>query len=254
MSQPLVMEAAPWDHFRRASADLLRDRELLQRHDTKLCLRAALLPELFAQLSSSYDLLWAGSSPVATYDTLYFDTRDLRSFHDHRQGRRRRAKIRMRHYPDRQLTYFEVKAKGSRDSTAKTRVSRRFGDDTLDGENLALVRRTSDRFDEEIRPVLWTRFRRLTLLARSRPERVTIDVDLRFDGADGGCAALPGLCIIEVKQSAADRGSAMLRAVDALGASVRPVSKYCAGVVLLGIAGRVGGFAARLRRMKGSCA
>ncbi|MGA5130225.1 polyphosphate polymerase domain-containing protein [Streptomyces olivoreticuli] len=55
------------------------------------------------------------------YHSVYYDTPRLRSFHDHRQGRRLRFKIRERLYQDTGERQFEIKLKGSRGDTVKHR-------------------------------------------------------------------------------------------------------------------------------------
>src|SRR5688572_20051922 len=103
------------DELAPASPALLGGRELLKRNDAKFCLPMRHLPALLGSVDS-YDVLLAAGSPVARYDTLYFDTAELECFHDHRRGRRHRAKVRIRHYPERELSFFEVKAKSARGS------------------------------------------------------------------------------------------------------------------------------------------
>lgn len=55
------------------------------------------------------------------YHSVYYDTAGLRTFHDHRQGRRQRFKVRERLYTDSGERQFEVKLKGRRGETLKYR-------------------------------------------------------------------------------------------------------------------------------------
>src|SRR5262245_34239806 len=108
-TEPTDPLAAAFDRFPEAPLELLADRELLRRIDSKYVLPASGLPELAAGLGDGYAVLRVPTGSVAAYRSLYFDTPDLRSFHDHRRGRRIRHKIRVRHYPDREVSFLEIK-------------------------------------------------------------------------------------------------------------------------------------------------
>jgi hypothetical protein len=237
------------DELAPASPELLGRRELLNRNDAKFCLPMRHLPALLGSAVDAYDILLSAGSTVATYDTLYFDSAELQCFHDHRRGRRHRAKIRIRHYPDRQLSFFEVKAKSARGSTNKARVARVFGDDELGEADRALVRRGFPSLADRIEPVLWTRFARITLLGRETAERATIDINLRFEACTGISRAFEGLSIVEVKQPRLDRRTPLMCALRELRAMPSAMSKYCSGVVALGLSQHANVFAARVRAM-----
>ncbi|WP_344961146.1 VTC domain-containing protein [Streptomyces thioluteus] len=53
-----------------------------------------------------------GGRRAFRYHSVYYDTPGLRSFHDHRQGRRLRFKVRERVYEDSGERQFEIKLKG----------------------------------------------------------------------------------------------------------------------------------------------
>ena len=59
---------------------------------------------------------------VFGYESTYFDTPDCEQYRAHRQGRRRRYKVRSRSYVDTGLSMFEVKTKGLRGATVKHRM------------------------------------------------------------------------------------------------------------------------------------
>lgn len=75
-------------------------------------------------------------------------------------------------------------------------------------------------------------YRRLTLVGKGAPERVTVDFDLQFTAVDGtGAQTPPRVLIVEVKSpQGRGRADGYLRATGA-----RPVqcSKYCVGLNLL---------------------
>src|SRR5688572_15659524 len=116
----LAIERALID-FPLAEPALVRARDLQRRIDAKYILDVGKLPELVAAFAGSFAALGVGSGRIATYENLYFDTPDLRCFHDHRRGRRLRQKVRIRSYPERGVSFLEVKTKRSELLTDKRR-------------------------------------------------------------------------------------------------------------------------------------
>jgi hypothetical protein len=222
------------DLFAPASAELLAQRKLLRRTDSKFVLAASSLSSVLRELSHDYALVRAGARLLATYKTLYFDTPDLQCFHAHRRGRRPRHKIRLRHYPDRELTFFEIKTKKSEVITQKVRVAVPYGTDTLSEVAHASLRThavhgltPSSTFE----PQLWTNFHRLTLLGLRTEERVTIDVDLRV-GPSELLVDVGEVVILEVKQAFASRCTPVMSALRSAGLRPASASKYCTGIAL----------------------
>ena len=62
------------------------------------------------------------------YESIYFDTPELLTYRQHRQGRRHRFKVRSRTYADSGECAFEVKLKGARADTVKERMEYRAAD------------------------------------------------------------------------------------------------------------------------------
>ena len=94
--------------FASANLDMLAERALLRRTDTKFLLPRRRLGDLLAQLPHWYSLVRVEGQACAHYMTQYFDTPEFAFFHDHRRGRKPRRKVRYRHYMDRRLSYLEV--------------------------------------------------------------------------------------------------------------------------------------------------
>jgi hypothetical protein len=94
------------------SLDELESRAaLLRRVDRKYVLDAEQLEELAARLAGDHDILEIEGERAFTYESTYFDTPDLRCFHDHVRDREPRFKARTRWYRDSGLCVFEVKLK-----------------------------------------------------------------------------------------------------------------------------------------------
>lgn len=212
------------------SADASRSA-LQDRLTTKFLLPVSTITGLMAELSEHYTLLLAGDQRTASYRTLHFDTADLRFFHAHRRGYRRRVKARIRHYDDRRLSYFEIKLRINEGQTSKQRCERAYGDDVLHAEDLALLAQCAG-INDGLLPQVWTLFQRLTLVNVCDDERVTVDFDLRF--RDGG-REIPRqrVAIVEVKQPRLYRRSPIMRALQGHGVRTVEFSKYCAAIVAL---------------------
>lgn len=226
------LEARALDGFDPVTPELLANRDLLQRTDTKYLLPRGSLPELLEYLRRDYRVLHAGEQPSALYLTQYLDTPSYDLFHDHRRGKRLRFKVRLRHYPDRRLSYLEVKAKCSSGDTSKWRRPLAYLCDRLSRDDLQFVSRRVPLDGATLVPSLENQFRRITLVGIELPERITLDVDLKFEN-DESCHALSGLLVVEVKQSRFFRRSPGVSALAATRALPGSTSKYCVGTMLL---------------------
>lgn len=214
--------------FERAWPALVAEREMSQRVESKFIVPEGALEALLHELREEYVVLTAGTATVATYRSLYFDTDGLDFFHAHRRGRRVRHKVRVRHYPDRQLSTLEIKMRRSDRQTSKVRHPRPYADCTLTSADLELVS-TYIPVNGMLSPQVWVEYRRLTLLGVRTLERVTIDVDFHA-ASHVRPTALQGAAIIEIKQPrmlSHTRAMTALRRLDPL---TRGVSKYCAAI------------------------
>lgn len=218
--------------FAPADPSLLARRGLLRRSDTKFLLPVSALPHLLAALTEHHRVLLAGASLLARYETLYFDTPSLDFYHDHRRGRRPRHKVRIRHYPDRRVSYFEVKTKTNHETTVKHRHGRPYGDSRLVPADLALALEMTGVAATTLAPAAWTNFHRLTLLASSAIERVTIDLGIHFR-RESSERRLDGTVLVEVKQGHRDPRSPAMLAIRHLGGRRVRASKYAAAIALL---------------------
>jgi len=207
---------------------------LMTRVDRKYFVDAATLMDFFSLTQGHFAVLDIDGRRLMGYHSTYFDTVDLDTYRDHLQGRRRRYKVRLRSYTDTDTHFLEVKHKGLRAVTRKTRIE-------YTGE-LDLSRPVSS----------YTSRRRLSsgcspwstpppgsvqtpgAVALDDETRVTLDVDLWLSGAasaTSGMAMGEAYAMVEVKSK---RGSSRAdRALRQLGLRPVKVSKYCAAVALL---------------------
>lgn len=212
----------------RATMPSERQR-LLRRTDSKYVMMRSELPAMLRALAGNYECLTAAGKPVARYATVYFDTPDRRFLMDHLRGRRPRSKLRVRHYPDRQLSFLEVKRKTAANRTDKTQLRREFGGNGLSAAE-ARWAHAETGVDAELRAVAWTTCQRVTLLRRGYAARVTIDLNVTL-GAAAGSHTLLDRVLVEVKQDRVRRDEILSLALRA--AHARPVglSKYVAAMM-----------------------
>jgi hypothetical protein len=219
--------------FPRATPELLAERALLRRIDLKYALDRDRLGPLLGALAAHYAVLPVGAGGVAISRNLYLDTPALRCFHDHRRGRRIRHKVRIRHYPDRELTFLEVKTKRGEALTDKRRRALDFAREALDPGDVAFVRAHAGALADELAPAVRIDYRRVALFNPRFEERLTID--FAVEAAHRGVRVeLGALAIVEIKRAPGGlpRTPAM-HALAALGVRERALSKYCAAMALL---------------------
>ncbi|MFP5397134.1 MAG: polyphosphate polymerase domain-containing protein [Gammaproteobacteria bacterium] len=227
---------------------------MLERRDHKYVVRADALRALVRDLAPGFDVLEIDGRRSFTYETCYFDDPELRSYHDHHQGRRQRMKVRVRRYADTAQCFVEVKLKDRRGVTVKRRMPyapEKFG--TLDAQALDHVRRCHEAmygrpFERALAPVLRMSYRRTTLVARAGGERTTIDSAIRFHGRDAGRAPDDDLFIVETKSA---RGHGLADAVLRRHHQhpTTGCSKYCVGLGAIGAVDRFNRFRTALRRL-----
>lgn len=216
--------------FAPPSAELLGQRELMRRTDSKFVVKAEVVPGLVAGLGSEYAAFKVTTGTVATYKSLYLDTPELVCFHDHRRGKRLRHKIRIRHYPDRSISFLEIKSKRNDLVSDKHRISIAYGTEALGPDELAFLRSRLGDLAGELRPQMRIDYRRIGLLGLASDERVTIDLALVFESVTGARHQMTEAAIIEVKQSATSRSSPILKRLAAAGSREQSLSKYTTAI------------------------
>jgi hypothetical protein len=218
--------------FRGAPRELVERRVLQQRIDRKYVFAADLLEPMLAELSAHFSLVLAASAPLATYNTVYFDTPERLLYHNHRRGRMPRHKVRVRHHVERRLSFLEIKCKTGDSRTRKARTERPFGALAFDSDAEAFVAGSCPVAPDLLVPQVWMTFRRITLVGNDIDERVTIDCDLGV-AAGQQSRQLPGVAVVEVKQARHRNDTASIRALRSLHLRERAFSKYCIGTALL---------------------
>ena len=205
--------------------------KLLNRIDTKYLTNEMTLGKVLADAAAAgYRALVAEGVKISPYNSVYFDTPDLRMFMDHHNRRLVRQKVRTRVYVNSGDAYLEIKRKNNHGRTKKKRI----GIPELDmmafsgnPEACAYLAKHSWFTVGDLRPVLSTAFERITLVNPSQTERLTIDTRLHFRNyRTGKHVSLEDAVIIELKQ---DGHAASQMKHILLNNRVKPVriSKYC---------------------------
>jgi hypothetical protein len=223
----LVDALAP---FTAPSFELLGQRELLRRVDTKYVVPTRVVPELVRGLEDHYAAFAAGACAVAEYRSLYFDSPSLTCFHDHRRGRRLRHKVRIRHYPDRAISFLEIKSKRNDAVTVKRRHPIAFGREQLDSGERGFLREHLGELADQLVPQLRIDYARIGLVGITADERVTIDLELVARELGGATWSFPSVAVVEVKQATSTRASPIRRRLAAAGWRERSLSKYTTAV------------------------
>lgn len=208
---------------------------LQRRVDRTYLVTAGQLRRLSDAIGPGFGALEIDRLRVMNYESVYFDSPDLELFRAHRQGRRRRFKVRVRTYADSGASYVEVKTKSGRGETVKHRIPHDPGlRSALDERATAFVRNViREQYDVDVPPlvpVLESRYRRATLVDPVAGERLTCDVEMQWSSREGQEVAGPDKVLLESKT--VSRG----RADDVLAAwGIRPLSmsKYALGTALL---------------------
>ncbi|GIJ46015.1 VTC domain-containing protein [Virgisporangium aliadipatigenens] len=214
-------------------AELIERAALLTRIDRKYVLSRAGAFTLVQQLGPLTRVLDVDGLRQFRYASVYFDTAELTCFRLAAHRRRRRFKIRTRTYLDSAECWLEVKTRGTRAGTVKNRHPYRADD----GATIAPGRGFVDAAlaglaaPRDLAPVLVTRYRRATLLLPGDAGRLTVDVDLAWEDADGRRLDLPGVAVVETKSRSG--ASPVDRLLWARGNRPVALSKYATGLAAL---------------------
>ncbi len=220
--------------FEPISLEEMDGVKLMERTDTKYVFPVTELQEILEGMISQYRLLEINNIRNQRYESLYYDTKDFLLYTKHLIGKPDRFKIRFRRYNDSDgLTFFEIKHKNNKGTTAKKRI-RMTGIESgiSDKANEFLIKHTP--FQPEIfLPVIWVNYSRMTFVNKFSQERLTIDTNLNFLKAgnpDETCLAFPQMVIAEAKREKAASVSQFIRLVRKTGVREGSISKYCFGI------------------------
>lgn len=199
--------------------------QLHDRVESKVILADTDLPGAIDRLAGDYRVMEHQGERFQRYRNDYFDTHDLRNYHEHHNQNGRRIKVRYRTYANSDLTFFEVKRSVHGRTVKDRRKSAPPVDGLLPADAAFFFRKTGWR-PSLLQPSVTISYDRILLVKHDFSERVTLDINLEF-AHDGAIAEAPGLAICEFKQPRLDLRSP---AMEALNRRPQMFSKYCMGL------------------------
>ncbi len=227
--------------------------KLMNRIDSKYLTDSLILQDILEDaLSGGYRIFENSGKRLLGYDSIYFDTGDIRMFTDHRRGKATREKIRTRLYKDSGLCFLEVKRKDNHRRTKKKRIDIStdcFCDFMDNNDACSWLDGHSDYNATALSPSLETIFKRITLVNRNLSERITIDTSVMFRNLrTGSVGDIGAAVIIELKQDG--RCNSQMKDI-LLTHRVKPVrvSKYCIGIASTDSSISPGRFKTKLREI-----
>ena len=228
--------------------------KLMNRVDAKFLTNEATLRSVLRDAAAAgYRVLVTEGERQSPYDSVYFDTPQMRMFYDHHNRRLVRQKVRTRCYVHSNQVFLEIKRKNNHGRTSKKRIAIEPIETMEFAGNrdaCAYLAKHSWFTVGDISPVLETLFTRITLVNPGLTERLTIDTCLVFKNfRTGECADLQDAVIIELKQDG--RARSRMRSIF-LEHRIKParVSKYCIAVTLTDPNAKSGRFKVKVRTIE----
>jgi len=205
--------------------DEMDDVKLMSRTDTKFAFQANKLPLLLKKLIPFYRVLTIDGKLIHEYKSLYYDTDDRKFYIDHHNQRVNRNKIRFREYVGSGLTFLEVKLKNNKNRTIKKRMKVDAITRELSEEHKKYIKKIIGK-NLEVNAKQWINFSRITLVHKTKKERLTIDINLTFEN-EKISGDFKQIVIAEVKQEKMSRSSDFMKIAKEI--SILPIrlSKYC---------------------------
>lgn len=216
-----------------------KSAQMLKRIDNKYVVGRSALLSVLDELREDFKILRIDRRGIFSYKSCYFDDNGL-CFKEHQQGKRQRFKVRTRLYVESDKAYFEVKLKGKRGQTDKSRqkCDHFYAYAVDDEQQKMLCELYKESYGKEfrftMRPALHVTYNRFTLVSALGGERITIDFNLGFSTPCGKRAQIGNDFVIIETKSADGRGRSdrilkrnRIRQADGC-------SKYCIGMALVG--------------------
>ena len=210
----------------------INEVKLLDRTDTKFIFNRNKLIDVLHHLKNDYKLVVIENRFISDYRTLYYDTENFDLYLCHHNGKANRLKVRFREYLGSNLNYFEIKVKNNKSRTIKFRIKRSKIEDQISRKSKVLLEEKTSLVVESLRPVFYVNYSRITFANVIRGERLTIDLNLEYQGYSFRKNYEP-LIIAELKQNSFSKNSPFSKVMSELRIFKGSISKYCLGVTQL---------------------
>ncbi len=178
----------------------LRETESLQlfnRIETKYILNVNNLENILSDSNSNYMLVENNKVKMASYLNEYYDTPNFLLYLSHHNGKSHRFKLRRRCYLDNNKFFLELKEKTNIGRTIKKRIL--LKDNEPQEHEIDELKKNLPSEFQNLDPVIKINYNRITLINKTKPERVTIDLNINAEYNDASFS-FNNLVIIEVKQ------------------------------------------------------
>lgn len=209
------------------------DVKLMNRVDEKYVFEFDQIYKILNELSPIYNVLEVKNTRLLNYQTTYFDTENFLMYNAHQNGKKNRYKIRKREYIIDNQGFLEIKFKSNKGKTIKKRIPYQNNELELSKQESDFIKEKTPFNSTELKPVLTSKFSRITLVHKLDKERITLDLALNFENFSRKEIGLPFICIAEIKRERMSINSDFFQLMKKN--KIRPlrVSKYCIGTVLL---------------------
>lgn len=208
--------------------------KLMNRVDTKYIITVNTLEEILKRSSQDYYIQTnTVGERIASYHTVYLDTEDKVMYTLHETGHKVREKIRIRTYKDTSETFLEIKDKNNHGRTKKIRMEIPKIDMLSDNPKAEHFLHSKAKFKlRNLKPHIENEFSRITLVSKTKTERLTIDLNLRFHNFDNDQSiSLSHIAIIELKRDGLSH-SPMKQLLLEMQIREGGFSKYCIGCAM----------------------
>jgi hypothetical protein len=221
---------------------------LQNRTDTKFIFNINKLSEILESVINNYKILEINSERILNYKTQYFDTKNYDLYLNHQNTKLNRYKIRQREYLISNISFFEIKFKSNKERTIKKRIKTSGLENHITPIFEEFIKKNSPYNGTEFTASIINSFSRITLVHNTDFERITIDVDLKFE-KENNSIELPFLVIVEVKREGYAK-SDFINILKENKIYSQGMSKYSVGTLLLNKNLKYNNFKEKLLKLK----
>lgn len=198
--------------------------------DYKFICPAFISEELIELLKNEYEILEINGHRLFTYNTTYFDTPHLFTYHEHHRQKASRFKIRFRTYLETNSSVLEIKWKNGKGKTSKSRLATHELPVDLT-EHQAFFSENGILNTSDFKQQLNMSYQRISFIHKTGNEKITLDFNLQASNTRQQID-FPELLIVEVKAPEKQKAGS-LHYLKKLGQREGGLSKYCLGIIAL---------------------
>ncbi len=217
------------ESFEKTNLKEMDSVSLMKRTDTKFVIHEKHLIEVLERIKNQYKVLEIDKNRIMPYASLYFDTPTKKFYNDHHNRKVNRTKVRMRKYIASNICFLEIKQKDGKGKTTKSRIKIDDFEPEMSKNSIDFIQKTTKQ-QFNLKPIIWNKFNRITLVNKTAKERSTIDLNLAFK-KNGAFISFDNLVIVELKQERFTRTSPVVKELKLKQINPYKLSKYCIGMI-----------------------